>query len=59
MFIPSCTNPPINGLYGFNLPKLYIFVKFSSNPIDTCEYSAPVYAFTILESTVPLYVKII
>ena len=57
--MPSCTNPPINGLYGFSLPKLYIFVKFSSNPIDTCEYSAPVYAFTIFESTVPVYVKII
>ena len=55
----SCTNPPLNGLYGFNLPKLYICSKFLSNEIDTCENSAPVYAFTILESTVPLYVKII
>ena len=35
----SCTNPPLNGLYGFNLPKLYICSKFLSNEIDTCENS--------------------
>ena len=35
LFICSCTKLPQNGLYGFNLPKLYISVKSLSKAIET------------------------